>query len=220
MKKIPLLTILLSSGMVACSNSERASERWILYENNRRSQHDKNKELEKETISELDSTRHNTTHMFSESEQKQEKRKKNSATIEILTEDVQLDQKNHIVSGSVRNAFIKTGSTYFFKRVVKHDEDSRVGCSGSGNELSFTTINPADTFVIENEMLKTVNFQYRINGGLYWEDGKNPYKGYIKGILSPSNTWLIEINVWIKMTDLQLNKEMERHIIVNDEFTL
>ena len=86
--------------------------------------------------------------------------------------------------------------------------------------MSFSTINPADTFVVENEMLKTLNFQYRINGGLYWEDGKNPYKGYIKGILSPSNTWLIEINVWIKMTDMQLNKEMERHIKVNDEFTL
>jgi hypothetical protein len=39
-------------------------------------------------------------------------------------------------------------------------------------------------------------------------------------MLSPDNTWLIEINVWIKMTDLQLNKEIERQVKVKDKFIL
>ncbi len=183
-------------------------------------QNDKNKELANVTITELDSTKNNNTNVFSVSEQKKEKRNKKPVEVDFLTEDVQLDEKNYIISGFVRNLFIKVDSTYYFKRVIKHDEDSRIGCSGGGNELFFSIINSADTFLIENEMLKTLNFQYRINGGLFWEDGKNPYKGYIKGRLSPDNTWLIEINVWIKMTDLQLNKEIERQIIVNDKFIL
>jgi hypothetical protein len=220
MRKIQLLTILFFSGLIACNNPETASEKLILNENNIPTPNDKNKELANETITELDSTKSNSTNVFSVSEKKKEKRNKKPAEVDFLTEDVQIDDKNYIISGFVRNIFIKDGSTYYFKRAVKHDEDSRVGCSGGGHELSFTIINPADTFLIENEMLKTLNFQYRINGGLYWEDGKNPYKGYIKGMLSPDNTWLIEINVWIKITDLQLNKEIERQIIVNDKFIL
>ena len=220
MKKIQVLTILFLSGLVGCNHPETASEKLILNENNMPTQNEKNKELANETITELDSTKKNRINVFSESEQKKEKRYKKPAEVDILTEDVQLEEKNYIISGFVKNKFIKDGHTYYFKRVVKHDEDMRVGCSGGGNELSFTIINTADTFLIENEMLKTLNFQYRINGGLYWEDGKNPYKGYVKGMLSPDNTWLIEINVWIKMTDLQLNKEIERQIRVNDKFIL
>jgi hypothetical protein len=220
MKKIQLLTLLLFSGLIACNNPETASEKLNLNEKNMPSHNDKNKEIANETITELDSTKNNSSAVFSVSEQKKEKRNKKTAEVDFLTENVQHDEKNYIISGFIRNIFIKDGSTYYFKRVVKNDEDSRVGCSGGGNELSFTIINPADTFLIENEMLKTLNFQYRINGGLYWEDGKNPYKGYIKGMLSPDNTWLIEINVWIKTTDLQLNKEIQRQIIVNDKFML
>ena len=220
MKKIQLLTILLFSGLIACNNPETASEKLILNENNMPTQNNKNKELANETITELDSTKNKSTNAFSVSEQKKEKRNKKPAEGDFLTEEVQHDEKNYIISGFIRNIIIKDGSTYYFKRVVKHDQDTRVGCSDGGNELSFTIINPADTFLIENEMLKTLNFQYRINGGLYWEDGKNPYTGYIKGMLSPDNTWLIEINVWIKTTDMQLNKEIERQIIVNDKFIL
>jgi hypothetical protein len=125
-----------------------------------------------------------------------------------------------IIPGSIRNTFTKNNDVFNFSRIVKNEEDRRIGCSGGGNELSFTIINSADTFLIENEMLKTLNFQYRINGGLYWEDGKNPFKGYIKGMSVTDNTWQIEINVWIKMTDLQLNKETKRQILVKDKFML
>lgn len=220
MKKIQLLTLLLFSGLIACNNPETASEKLNLNEKNMPSHNDKNKEIANETITELDSTKNNSSAVFSVSEQKKEKRNKKPAEVDFLTEDVQYDEKNYIISGFIRNIFIKDGSTYYFKRVVKHDQDTRVGCSDGGNELSFTIINPADTFLIENEMLKTLNFQYRINGGLYWEDGNNPNKGFIKGMLSSDNTWLIEINVWIKTTDLQLNKEIQRQIIVNDKFML
>ncbi len=220
MKKIQLLIILLFSELIACKNPETASEKLILKENKMTTQNDKNKELANETITDINSIKNNNTTVFSVSDQKKEKRNKKSAELNLLTEDVQLNEKNHITLGFVRNVLIKEGSNYCFKRVVKQDSDSRVGCSGGGNELSFTIINPADTFLIENEMLKTLNFQYRINGGLYWEEGKNPIKGYIKGMSSPDNTWQIEINVWIKMTDLQINKENERQIIVNDKFML
>jgi hypothetical protein len=220
MKKIQLLIILLFSKLIACKNPETASEKLILKENKMTNQKDKNKEPANETVAEINSIKNNNTTLFLVSEQKMENRNKKSAAVNFLTEDVQLNQKNPIASGFVRNVLIKEGSNYCFKRVVKQDSDSRVGCSGIESELSFTIINPADTFLIENELLKTLNFQYRINGGLYWEDGKNPFKGYIKGMSVTDNTWQIEINVWIKMTDLQLNKETERQIIVNDKFML
>jgi hypothetical protein len=220
MKKIQLLIILLFSKLIACKNPETAPEKLILIENKVTTQKDKNKELANETVAEINSIKNNNTTLFLVSEQKMENRNKKSAAVNFLTEDVQLNQKNPIASGFVRNVLIKEGSNYCFKRVVKQDSDSRVGCSGNESELSFTIINPADTFLIENELLKTLNFQYRINGGLYWEDGKNPFKGYIKGMSVTDNTWQIEINVWIKMTDLQLNKETERQIIVKDKFML
>jgi hypothetical protein len=220
MKKIQLLIILLFSKLIACKNPETASEKLILIENKVTTQKDKNKELANETVAEINSIKNNNITLFLVSEQKMENRNKKSAAVNFLTEDVQLNQKNPITLGFVRNVLIKEGSNYCFKRVVKQDSDSRVGCSGNESELSFTIINPADTFLIENELLKTLNFQYRINGGLYWEDGKNPFKGYIKGMSVTDNTWQIEINVWIKMTDLQLNKEIERQIIVNDKFML
>lgn len=214
MRKIQLLFILSFCGLISCNNPETDSEKTILHENNIPTQNDKNKVLINESITELDSTKNNNTTAFSDSEQTKKKR----VAVDLLTESVQGDEKNYINPGFVRNVFIKDGNNYYFKRVVKQDEDSRVGCSGGGNELSFTIINPSDTFLIENEMLKTLNFKYHINGGLYWEVGADPYKGKVKGILLPDNTWQIEINVWMKMTDLQLNKEIERQIIINDKF--
>ena len=57
-------------------------------------------------------------------------------------------------------------------------------------------------------------------GGIYSEEGVVTNKGKVKGILLPDNNWQIEINVWFKMKDLQLNKEIERQIIINDKFVL
>ena len=220
MKKTQFLAILSFSGLIACNTPETYSEKLILIENNLPTQIDTNKVLTNEIISELDTTKNKSTTVFSVSEQTKEKRDKKPAELDFLTEGDQLNEKDYIIPGFVKNEFIKKGNTYYFKRIVKKDEDSRVGNGSAGNEMSFSIVNSADTFLIENEMLKTLNFKYQINGELYWEEGKNPYKGYIKGMLSPDNTWQIEISVWIKMRDLQLNKEIERQIIVNDKFIL
>jgi hypothetical protein len=91
---------------------------------------------------------------------------------------------------------------------------------GGGYELSFTLMNPADTFLIENEKLKTLNFKYNVNGGLYWENWMDTYKGYVKGIKLKDNAWQVEIDVWINMKDQQLNKEHKKQITINDKFIL
>jgi hypothetical protein len=219
MKKIKLLSILYISGLLACNNPEKNSEKLILNEKNLSTQNDKLKVLTNETITELDSNKNYSRTVVSVNGQTNKKQDKTAAKNDFLIESVQRDEKNYIIPGFVRNEFIKDGNNYYFKRVVKQEEDSRVGCSGDGNEISFTIINPADTFfLIENEMLKTLNFKYRINGGLYWEEGGSPHKGIIKGKWLPDNTCQVEINVWIKMRDLQFNKQIERQIIVNDKF--
>ena len=218
MKKIKLLSILSISGLIACNNPNKNSEKLILNEENMPTQNDKRKVLTNEPIIELDSNKNYSHTGVSVIGQTNKKQDKTAAKNDFLIEGVQRDEKNNIIPGFVRNEFIRDGNSYFFKRVVKQDEDSRVGCSGDGNEISFTIISPADTFLIENEMLKTLNFKYRINGGLYWEEGGSPHKGKIKGKLLPDNTWQVDINVWIKMRDMQLNKESERQIIVNDKF--
>ena len=220
MKKIQLLTILSFTGLIACNNPETNSEKLMLQKNIISAQNEKSEVIINETIKEPDSINNNSATVFSVSEQKKKKRDNKSEEVDFLTEGVKREEQNYIIPGFVRNVFIKDGKNYHFKRVVKQAEDSRVGCSGGGNELSFTVINPADTFLIENEMLKTLDFKYHINGGLYWEDGGSPIKGKVKGLLLPDNSWEIEINVWIKMTDLQLNKEIERQIIIKDKFLL
>ncbi|MEI7580064.1 MAG: hypothetical protein WCJ58_08620 [bacterium] len=220
MKKIQLLTILFFSGLIACNNIETDSGKLILNKNIIPTQNEKNEVLTNETITDPDSTKNNSSTVFSVSEQTKKKRDKKSEEVDFLAEGVQREEQNNIITGFVRSVFIIDGNNYHFKRVVKQDEDRRFGCSSGGNELSFTIMNPPDTFLIENEMLKTLNFNYQINGGLYWENGESPHKGKVKGMLLPDKTWQIEINLWIKMTDLQLNKEIERQIIINDKFIL
>jgi hypothetical protein len=220
MSKTQVLTILFLIGLIACNNSDSNSEKAVINENNMPANNDTFKEIAQEIILELDSSKNNKTNLFSVSELPKKKLEMKPTEVFLLAESVQPDKKSYIISGFVRNVFVKDGSNYHFKRIVKQDEDSRVGCNGGGNELSFTIKNPSDTFLIENEMLNTINFKYHINGGLNFEDGENPNKGKVKGILLPDNNWQIEINLWIKMTDLQLNKEIERQIIVNDKFIL
>jgi hypothetical protein len=220
MNKTQVLNILFLIGLIACNNSESNSEKAVINEITMPANIDTIKVLANETISELNLSKKNSSNLLSVNEQTKEKPVMKSKQVDFLIEGVQPNEKNHIISGYVRNVFRKESSNYYFKRVVKQDEDSRVGCSGGGNELSFTIKNPSDSFLIENEMLNTISFKYHINGGLNWEDGENPYKGTVRGMLLPDNNWQIEINVWIRMRDLQLNKERERQIIVSDKFIL
>ena len=125
----------------------------------------------------------------------------------------------HIIPGSTRNTFTKNNDVFNFSRIVKNDEDRKIGCSGGGNSLSFAVKTLRDTFLFENEMLKTLNMKYTIEGGIYLENGELPNKGKISGILLSDNSWQIEMNVWIKTRDMQNNKEFERQIILNEKFT-
>jgi hypothetical protein len=139
-------------------------------------------------------------------------------TPQEITDVVLIDETNYIIPGFVRNTFSQNNKELNFTRKVKYDEDRRIGCSGGGNELSFSINNTSETFLVENEMLKTLNFKYNIEGGIYYEYGEAPYKGKISGILLSDNTWQIEINVWITMKDMH-NKDIVRQIILNDKFT-
>lgn len=212
--------MLLFSGIIACNNVEPVSKKSNFSENNFSTQNDKSKTVTNESIIVLDTTKKVTSAVSLESEQTINKEKKQPEVSDLLTESVQVKEKNHIIPGFVRNTFTKVGNIYSFNRIVKQNEDSRLDGSGGQNELSFTLINPADTFLLENEMLKSLNFKYLIQGEIYTELGENPFTGKIKGILLPDNIWQIEMNVWIKMTDLQLNIERERQIIINDKFIL
>ena len=86
--------------------------------------------------------------------------------------------------------------------------------------MSFTVINPADTFLIEGGKLETLNFEYRLNGGLKWAEAKNPYKGCIKGKRLAENTWQIEVNVQVRMIDTTSDKETEKQVVINNKFSL
>ncbi len=128
------------------------------------------------------------------------------------------DPSNYIIPGSVRNTFTRSNDNIDFTRIVKNEEDRRVGCSGGGTTLSFSVKTLRDTFIFENEMLKTLNFKYTIEGGIYWENAESPFKGRIKGILLSDKSWQIEMNVCIKTRDMQTDRAYERQIIVNEKF--
>lgn len=218
MKGKQLLTLLSIFGLVACNNPEK--EKLILNKVTFPVQKGKYEAPKIAEIKKPITTKKDSTSLFSIRKQKKQKRVQKSEEVDLSIEGFKREEQNFILPGFVKNTFIKNGNSYYFKRVVKQEEDRRVGCSGGENELSFTVTIPADTFVIENEMLKSLNFKYRINGGLLWEDGENPYKGKIIGILLQDGSWQIEINVWIKMKDIQLSKEIEKQLIIKDKFTL
>lgn len=61
--------------------------------------------------------------------------------------------------------------------------DQRKGCSGSSSKLIFTIENVGDSFLIENQMLKTIELSFKIDGGNTGAYGNEPFKGKIKGNL-------------------------------------
>jgi hypothetical protein len=218
MKKIQYLSIIFFSGLIACNNPKNDAEKVMANKDINKVQINHKKVIKYKTSAPTKSTVKTSNKLFSVS--KQTKRITKSKEEVFLTEAIVQTEQNNIIPGFVRSSFHKIGNKYYFIRKVKQDEDRSVGCSGGGNELSFTVVNPKDTFLIENESLKDLNFSYQIMGGIYSEEGVVTNKGKVKGILLPNNNWQIEINVWFKMKDLQLNKEIERQIIINDKFVL
>jgi hypothetical protein len=205
-------------GMTSCNRAERDSEKLINHEKTLQNQKDRDTTISLKKNTDIQSNLlTGDTVSFKPSLSK----KKKNITVEepdVISDEFQTDETHFIVPGFIRNKFTKNGNSFDFVRTVKFDEDKRIGCSGGGNDLSFTILSAVDTFLVENEMLKTLNFKYHIVGGIYDEYGGNPYKGKVMGIFSSDNTWQIEINVWITMKDIH-NKEIVRQIIVNDKFT-
>ncbi len=145
----------------------------------------------------------------------------NKTTIkeDVQTEEVKLEPKYYIKPGSIRNTFVPYLGGIHFKSFTVNSEDTRVGCSGGNSTIAFAVANVRDTFYIENENLRKLNFTYEANGGLAWAaQGKNPSKGYISGKLLPDSTWHIQINVWLMTIDQHLEQKQEQQIKLNQIF--
>jgi hypothetical protein len=195
MKKIQFISLILFSGLIACNNPKTDTEKLIQNKEIITPQNNKKEVLKHETIIPTDPTLKVSNKVLSVPKQTKEKSISKSEVVELSIEAVSRPEQNNIIPGFVINKFNKVGNDYYFNRKVKQDEDKRVGCSSGGNELSFTVTNPGDTFSIENESLKALNFKYQIIGGIYAEEGTIANKGKVRGILLPDNNWQIEINI-------------------------
>ena len=137
---------------------------------------------------------------------------------ETLAVEIRRKEQEDVVPGFVKSIFFVEGNTCHFKREVKQEEDRRVGCSGGSSEWTFCIQNPADSFLLENDSLKSLHFKYQITGGMYVEQGRVPPKGFVRGKRLSGNAWKIEMQLSVTMTDLQINKEVERQMEVADTF--
>ena len=148
-------------------------------------------------------------------------KKANKATIaeDLSTAEVSLEPEYYTKPGSIRNTFVPYPGGISFKSYSVNSEDSRVGCSGGNSTVAFLVANVRDTFYIENENLRKLNFTYEANGGLAWAaQGANPSKGYVSGKLLPDSTWHIQINVWLMTIDQHLDQKQEQQIKLNQIF--
>ena len=84
--------------------------------------------------------------------------------------------------------------------------------------MSFAVSTSSSTFLVESAALNKINFNYNIEGGLYSEVGTSPYKGKIIGKLLDNNNWQVDIDVWVKMTDMH-NKEVDRQLAITETFS-
>jgi hypothetical protein len=218
LKKRHCLNLIFFVTCLACHHPKKDDKKIIPKKEIEPIQHTEKEVLKQETISQPDTIKNKNARAHHSGVPSNKKSIFKSIAPDLLTEHVENTQQNTIIPGYVKSSFFKDGNSFHFKRKVKMAEDRNVGCSGGENELSFIITNPGDTFIIEGEMLNAINFNYKIQGGLKSEEGGIIQKGRIKGILMSDHNWKIEIEVWVKMKDLQLEKEIERKIMVNDKF--
>jgi len=218
MKMFQSYTILLIIGLISCNLPERNSEKLTTNQNTKPNEKEKDTALASIAIRDTPSKMQtNDTVLLHPSHSNKKRSKKDEERVEESVGNSN-NPSYYIIPGFARNTFTRSNDNINFTRIVKNDEDRRMGCSGGGNSLSFTVKTLRDTFLYENELLKTLNFNYTIEGGIYWANGESPDKGKIKGILLSDKSWQIEINVWIKTRDIQ-NTEIERRIVLNEKFT-
>ena len=218
MKMFQLYTILLIIGLISCNLPERNSEKLTTNQNTKPNEKEKDTALASIAIRDTPSKMQtNDTVLLHPSHSNKKRSKKDEERVEESVGNSN-NPSYYIIPGFARNTFTRSNDNINFTRIVKNDEDIRMGCSGGGNRLSFVVKTLRDTFLYENEMLKTLNFKYNIEGGIYGANGEGPDKGKIKGIWLSDKSWQIEINVRIKTRDMQ-NTEIERQIVLNEKFT-
>ena len=215
-KRLPVLVLMV---LMACNSPKTETKTHSVNTHTIASSIDTIEVVVNDTKAHPDTTSHNNTSVIATPKPTQKAKQTTAKHVVELGEEVpvQTDLEDTIIPGYVKNEVTKVGENYDFKRVVKGTEDRSVGCSGSVEVLSFTIVNPTDTFVIENDQLHTIDFKYHIEGGLYWEDGENPYQGVVKGMLLEDNAWQIQIDVWMTMITFE-NKTIEKYIRLNETF--
>ncbi len=162
MNTLPRLTLFLLIGIVSCSTPERNAGKVINAENSLPNKHDVDTVLVHKTVPDIKSNIQIHDTLLSVPLHSKKKRIKIVENHDLIAADFNADEKSYIISGFSKNKFTKNGKNIDFARTVNSDEDKRVGCSGGQKDLSFTIVNAADTFLVENEMLKSLNFKYHI----------------------------------------------------------
>lgn len=218
MTMVQSYTILLLIGLISCNSPERNSEKLTINQNIKPTEKENDTALASAAIRDAQSKKQTTDPVLFHSSHSEKKRIKKDEESVVESVNNSNNSSYYIIPGFVRNTFTRSNDNINFTRIVKNDEDIRMGCSGGGNRLSFVVKTLRDTFLYENEMLKTLNFKYNIEGGIYGANGEGPDKGKIKGIWLSDKSWQIEINVRIKTRDMQ-NAEIERQIVLNEKFT-
>jgi hypothetical protein len=128
MKKIRLLSLCLLYGIICCNHPESDAKKINADEKSVSTPNDTLQVLTNEIPEAMDSIQNNSEIVFKEEEPSKRKHDKKSAGALNLTEESQRDPKSYIIPGFVKNTFVKEGNSYSFKRVVKNNEDTRVGC--------------------------------------------------------------------------------------------
>lgn len=150
---------------------------------------------------------------------KQVKKKNIKPLVPAVDEAVQQTEHEHnILPGYTRHIVSADGNNLHFKRTVKYDEDRSIGCSGGGEEITFTLTNPADTFFLAGKALETLNIQFSTEGGLYSEQATKTISGTVKATRQAANTWLIEMDIRMEMKNFPHNETVQRHIVLSENF--
>ena len=133
-----------------------------------------------------------------------------------MLDEVSAQEQNSILPGSISNTYHQTKDRLIFESIVIEEQDRNVGCSGGSNRLTFSIPLTADSFSYANEQLRSLHLTYRIDGGMYFATGENPSKGKIKGKKKDDSTWMVEVDLLLKIHSDQLldqDKAIQRSIV-------
>jgi len=85
--------------------------------------------------------------------------------------------------------------------------------SSSSHSIRFKVVKTDSNFIIEGDSLLTTELFYSETSPIHYASGHKPYNGYIKGVKQADNSWLLEIDFWLK-----LNGKEEKHLKFEERF--